>query len=171
MAKKLVPRDLAAEVERIEAKLASGEMEVSASGVECRDLLTSDWEQELEIPAEELMSIDDAASLLNVSAQTLRNWEKEGKLTPTRTPGRHRRYTRTQIDAMRGRLMNSDDIILPDMPVARLKDIVDRLLEGFDPTELVQVTVKKNLAEHKVEFIVDSADGMTSISKCFKMED
>lgn len=39
------------------------------------------------------LSIKEAASMLGVSTQTLRRWEKSGKLTPTvRTKGNQRRY-------------------------------------------------------------------------------
>ena len=38
------------------------------------------------------LSIKSASDLLGVSTKTLRRWEKEGKITPTRTEGGHRRY-------------------------------------------------------------------------------
>ncbi|WP_041569161.1 MULTISPECIES: MerR family transcriptional regulator [Chloracidobacterium] len=40
-----------------------------------------------------MVSIHKAAELLGVSAQTLRRWEREGRLLPDeRTPGGRRRY-------------------------------------------------------------------------------
>ena len=45
-----------------------------------------------------LLSIQDAAKLLNVSTKTLRRWEKSGKLVPQRTEGNHRRYPKSQIE-------------------------------------------------------------------------
>lgn len=38
------------------------------------------------------ISINEAARLLGVSADTLRRWEEEGKISPERTEGGHRRY-------------------------------------------------------------------------------
>ena len=38
------------------------------------------------------LNISEAAYLLGVSTDTLRRWEEEGKLTPERTEGGHRRY-------------------------------------------------------------------------------
>ncbi|WP_298187488.1 MerR family DNA-binding transcriptional regulator, partial [Acidiferrobacter sp.] len=40
-----------------------------------------------------MVSIHEAAEFLGVAAQTLRRWEREGKLIPDeRTPGGRRRY-------------------------------------------------------------------------------
>lgn len=49
-----------------------------------------------------LMNIQTAARYLNVHADTLRRWDKEGKLVPTRTAGGHRRYQRTALDSFIG---------------------------------------------------------------------
>ncbi len=43
------------------------------------------------------LSISEAAYLLGVSTDTLRRWEKEGKITSERTKGGHRRYDLTSI--------------------------------------------------------------------------
>ncbi len=45
-----------------------------------------------------MLSIADAAAYLKVSDDTLRLWDKEGKLKSYRTPGGHRRYTKEQLD-------------------------------------------------------------------------
>lgn len=49
-----------------------------------------------------ILSISDAASILGVSDETLRNWEREGKLTPFHTEGGHRRYYRADIEKLAG---------------------------------------------------------------------
>jgi putative resolvase len=49
-----------------------------------------------------ILSISDAASILGVSDETLRNWEREGKLTPFHTEGGHRRYYKTDIEKLAG---------------------------------------------------------------------
>lgn len=43
------------------------------------------------------LSISEAAYILGVSTDTLRRWEKEGKITSCRTEGGHRRYDLTNI--------------------------------------------------------------------------
>src|SRR3990167_8437825 len=44
------------------------------------------------IHANEEVSIQEAAEILKVSTKTLRRWEEQGLLIPTRTLGGHRRY-------------------------------------------------------------------------------
>ena len=39
-----------------------------------------------------LLSIGKTADMLGVHIDTLREWDKEGKLTPIKTFGNHRRY-------------------------------------------------------------------------------
>ena len=43
------------------------------------------------------ITISQAASILKVSADTLRNWEREGKLIPERTAGGARRYSASEL--------------------------------------------------------------------------
>ena len=50
-----------------------------------------------------LLTIQQAAKLLNVSTKTLRRWEARGILIPERTPGNQRRYTLRQIKELRSR--------------------------------------------------------------------
>lgn len=50
------------------------------------------------------VSIKQAAQLLNVSENTLREWDKNGKFPASRTSGSHRRYN---IDAIRNHLMSN----------------------------------------------------------------
>jgi excisionase family DNA binding protein len=45
-----------------------------------------------------LLTISDVSRALGVTTQTLRKWDKCGKLTPTRTLGGHRRYLKSDVD-------------------------------------------------------------------------
>lgn len=47
---------------------------------------------------QELISIGEAASILGVSIDTLRRWDKSGKLKPIKSKGGHRIYDRSQIE-------------------------------------------------------------------------
>lgn len=47
------------------------------------------------------ISISKAAKILHVSPDTLRNWEKEGKLIPIRTKGGARRYSSSELLSLR----------------------------------------------------------------------
>jgi putative resolvase len=48
------------------------------------------------------VSIGKAADLLGVHVDTLREWDNEGKLTPVKTLGNHRRYNLDEIEALCG---------------------------------------------------------------------
>ncbi len=50
------------------------------------------------------ISISKAAKILKVSADTLRNWEKQGKLVPQRTVGGARRYNLTELESIKKEL-------------------------------------------------------------------
>lgn len=45
----------------------------------------------------DLLSIKEAAKFLNVSINTLRNWDNDGKVTAYRTAGNHRRYDKNEL--------------------------------------------------------------------------
>jgi excisionase family DNA binding protein len=47
--------------------------------------------------ADDLLRPREVADLLGVRAATIARWAREGKLTPLRTPGGHRRYSKTDI--------------------------------------------------------------------------
>lgn len=49
-----------------------------------------------------LLSIGKTAQVLGVHVDTLREWDKEGKLTPVKTPGNHRRYKWSDIERFCG---------------------------------------------------------------------
>src|SRR5690349_845839 len=49
-----------------------------------------------------LLSIGKTATLLGVHIDTLREWDKDGKLTPVKTFGNHRRYKVSDLNAFMG---------------------------------------------------------------------
>jgi len=49
-----------------------------------------------------LLTIKQTAEYLNVSTDTLRKWDKSGKLVPLTTTGGHRRYQQEQLDSYIG---------------------------------------------------------------------
>jgi excisionase family DNA binding protein len=49
-----------------------------------------------------ILNISEAAEVLGVSDETLRNWERDGKLNPSYTEGGHRRYKRIDIEKLAG---------------------------------------------------------------------
>ncbi len=53
------------------------------------------------LPEKKFISISNAAKFLQISPDTLRNWEKQGKLLPSRTSGGARRYNTGELLALR----------------------------------------------------------------------
>jgi predicted site-specific integrase-resolvase len=49
-----------------------------------------------------LLNAREAAEYLRISIATLNRFEKQGKLTPLRTPGGHRRYTLVMLNHLLG---------------------------------------------------------------------
>ena len=50
----------------------------------------------------QILTISDAAEMLGVSDETLREWERNGKVKPSYTEGGHRRYQRVDIEKLAG---------------------------------------------------------------------
>ena len=50
--------------------------------------------------ASELLTIGEAARILGVSVDTIRRWERDGKITGTRTLGGQRRFRRDIVEAL-----------------------------------------------------------------------
>jgi excisionase family DNA binding protein len=49
------------------------------------------------LDADDLLRPREVADLLGVRTSTIARWARGGKLTPLRTPGGHRRYSRAEI--------------------------------------------------------------------------
>ena len=56
-----------------------------------------------------LLNIKEASEYLNISQETLRNWDKSGKLPPIKTVGGHRRYQKEKLDELIG-IINTDEV-------------------------------------------------------------
>ena len=58
---------------------------------------------------QKLLSIGKAAEILGVHLDTLREWDKEGKLVPIKTFGNHRRYKMSDIEAFCGEIKEKQE--------------------------------------------------------------
>lgn len=65
----------------------------------------------------DIFSISEAAQYLGVFPLTLRNWEKKGLIKAFRTPGRHRRFKKSELD----------NIIGSDTIATKLQETIKRL--------------------------------------------
>lgn len=52
--------------------------------------------------AKPFLTIKEASKMLGISTETLRNWERDNKITPTYTAGGHRRFPRLEIEKLAG---------------------------------------------------------------------
>lgn len=52
---------------------------------------------------DDLLRPSEVAEIFGVRTPTIARWAREGRLTPLRTPGGHRRYTRAGIRELLGR--------------------------------------------------------------------
>ena len=52
--------------------------------------------------SDRLLNLREAARMLGVHVDTLRRWDDEGRLVSVRTPGNHRRYKLSVIEALQG---------------------------------------------------------------------
>ena len=120
---------------------------------------------------EKLISIDEAASMLGISHQSLRNWEEKGKIVPQRTEKGHRRYTKAQIMEVRRQQMKDPEFLLPNVSPNDIIDMVQKLLVNFDPLEKVNVTVKQDSFLGNVKLTIDSTDGLNTITKSFNIKE
>lgn len=74
-------------------------------------------------------NISEAAEYIGVSHDTLRRWEKKGKLVPRRTVGKHRRYSKKQLENVLKRPL--DTIPQPIQTVT--KQIVTEQIPSSEP--------------------------------------
>jgi len=56
-----------------------------------------------------LYSINDVAEKLGISPVTLRLWEKQGYISPARTPGNQRRYSQEDIFHIKNQIIGVSD--------------------------------------------------------------
>lgn len=170
-----LPRNISEEIEQRAKERETDPTPLNEEALAIRDLLVDSGDLSVlseDDNSHELISIDVAAELLGVTKQTLRNWDKEGKLVPaSRTGGGHRRYLRSQINVVRKAQIGNDEILLHDITASKLRDIVEKLLANFKPEESINLTIKTDTLDRKVRLSLDSADGFCSVTKTFNMED
>jgi excisionase family DNA binding protein len=48
----------------------------------------------------EFLSVGEAAVMLGVSVDTMRRWDRDGRITALRTPTKHRRFRRSDVETL-----------------------------------------------------------------------
>lgn len=127
-----------------------------------------------------LLNIKDAAEMLGISADTLRNWDKSGKFFPIRTVGNHRRYNEEDIK----KILNSTYVLNGELRKDKTVvytyvcgDILHRghLLylknaKSMGDFLIVGVLTNKAVMERKSEPFIDFEERIELI-ECLKMVD
>src|SRR3989344_5655150 len=57
----------------------------------------------------DLLSIGEASEYLGISIDTLRRWEKKGRIEPFRSPGGHRYFDKKTLDDLFGKRYTRDE--------------------------------------------------------------
>ncbi len=163
--KKLVPKNL-------DDMIDNQRCQSTSSGKECRDLIEKASKCQIEDEnLSKLLTIDEAAAMLGVSAQSLRNWEDNGKITSERTAGNHRRYTKKQILEIRKQQVQDIEFLLPDITGAKIQEIVDSILMNFDPLEPLNINFRSDPLSKKLEISVESTLRLCSVCKSFNFKE
>jgi excisionase family DNA binding protein len=85
--------------------------------------------------ADDLLRPREVAALFGVRTATIARWAREGKLTPLRTPGGHRRYSRADIRRLLADEATPDDVRQLAEDAGRLYDqgwSIRQVAEKFD---------------------------------------
>lgn len=86
-----------------------------------------------------LLNIGSAAEYLGISIDTLRRWERKGRIQPLRSPGGHRYYSKSSLDDLFGKRYTRDE--------QTLRRTNEEL--GIDPQQIptANVTVDSSLPD------------------------
>ena len=101
--------------------------------------------------------ISVVASMLNIHPQTLRQYEREGLVEPSRTQGRMRLYSQRDIDRMKLilRLTRQLGVNLAGVDIVlQLKEQIDQMQEEIDQLREALSKVNRNGSVHASKALV-----------------
>jgi MerR family transcriptional regulator/heat shock protein HspR len=101
--------------------------------------------------------ISVVASMLNIHPQTLRQYEREGLVEPSRTQGRMRLYSQRDIDRMKLilRLTRQMGLNLAGVDIVlQLKDQIDKMQDEIDQLREELSKVNRNGSVHSSKALV-----------------
>lgn len=120
-----------------------------------------------------LLTISQASKLLHVSQRTLRNWEKEGKISSVKTVGGHRRYSMIELNkSLDIKEEKQNNVELPIATYSRVSSHKQKTKGDLDrqSQRLSEYCAKKKyLVEHIIKDVgsglSDSRSGFVKLSK------
>jgi len=104
--------------------------------------------------------ISVVATMLDIHPQTLRQYEREGLVEPSRTQGRMRLYSKRDIDRMKLilRLTRQMGVNLAGVDVAlQLKEQIDAMQEEIDALREALSKVNRNGSVHSSKALVTTS--------------
>ncbi len=109
----------------------------------------------------EMLSIGQAAELLGVTRETLRNWESKGKINVSRTLGNERRYSVDEIQ----RIMGDAEIPSADRDTLAVKDQIRAIKAHSGETAINRLHYSNRITDPAVRaYLVDSYDDPDQLS-------
>lgn len=120
-----------------------------------------------------LLTISQASKLLHVSQRTLRNWEKDGKISSIKTVGGHRRYSMTELNKFLDiKEEEQNDVELPIATYSRVSSYEQKTKGDLDrqSQRLSEYCAKrKYMVEHIIKDVgsglSDSRSGFVKLGK------
>lgn len=115
-----------------------------------------------------LLNIKEAAAFLNVHPDTLRRWDRDGKLVPVKTDGGHRRYQQEALDEYIGiHRKKEEKVELPVATYARVSSHEQKKKGDLDrqSQRLSEYCAKKKLVVG--EIIKDVGSGLSDTRSGF----
>lgn len=111
---------------------------------------------------DKLLSISKTANILGVSYETLRNWDKGGKLKPIKTAGGHRRYKESDINAIFGTVKEEDSLNLPVVATYGRVSSHDQKQKGDLDRQCQRLSEYCAKKKYKVDYIIkDVGSGLS----------
>lgn len=120
-----------------------------------------------------LLTISQASKLLHVSQRTLRNWEKDGKISSIKTVGGHRRYSMSELNKfLEIKEEQQNNVKLPIATYSRVSSHEQKTKGDLDrqSQRLSEYCAKrKYMVEHIIKDVgsglSDSRSGFVKLSK------
>ena len=89
-------------------------------------IVNRDWQEMLDDPAHALFTVGVVADLLGIDVQIVRRYDTEGLITPQRSTGRQRRYSRDDIARLARAVLLAGEGI-PMIGIRRIIELEDKL--------------------------------------------
>ena len=112
--------------------------------------MSTDPLQALDDPDHPVLTMSQAADLLGVQAAFLRSLDSSGVLHPHRSPGGHRRYSRTQLQVaarVRG-LLDDGHLLASAQVIVRLQDDLADARDERDAARSERDGLRQRTSDH-----------------------